>query len=75
MKQQSPKYVPREWMLVHAYEKAIEGDNAPLLELYQLFKRPYDEQSAEIEAKFYVKAPIEIYQSNTGEGSGVQFMS
>jgi uncharacterized protein YdiU (UPF0061 family) len=40
MKQASPKYVPREWMLVTAYKAADAGDYGPLRTLHQLFKTP-----------------------------------
>lgn len=58
MKQASPKYVPREWMLVDAYKNAekkrertgngkeemeIPGNYEPLRKLHQLLKTPYDE--------------------------------
>ena len=42
MKQASPKYVPREWMLVTAYKAAEQGDYAPMRTLHQLFKTPCD---------------------------------
>jgi uncharacterized protein YdiU (UPF0061 family) len=40
MKQASPKYVPREWMLVTAYKAAETGDYAPMRILHELFKTP-----------------------------------
>jgi uncharacterized protein YdiU (UPF0061 family) len=40
MKQASPKYVPREWMLVTAYKAAETGDYAPMRTLHELFKTP-----------------------------------
>jgi len=46
MRSVSPKYVPREWMLVDAYTKAQNGDYSMVHELYSLFTRPYDEQPA-----------------------------
>lgn len=52
MKAVNPKYVPREWMLVGAYAAAQEKNFGPMLELHELFKRPYDEQP-EFEARFY----------------------
>src|SRR4051812_47669206 len=44
MKQVSPKYIPREWMLVTAYERVNIGDFSILKELKTLFSQPYDEQ-------------------------------
>lgn len=55
----SPKYVPREWMLVSAYTAAEGGDYAQLLALQQLFRRPFDEQP-EHEAAFYRRAPDDL---------------
>lgn len=52
MKQQSPKYVPREWMLVEAYTAANRGDYSVVHELYELFRHPYDEQPR-FEDKYY----------------------
>merc|ERR1712039_579880 len=40
----SPKYVPREWMLKAAYDKAGGGDFTLVKELFELFKQPYAEQ-------------------------------
>lgn len=53
----NPKYVPREWMLIEAYDKASRGDYSVVQELYKLFLRPYDEQP-EYEEKYYRRAPI-----------------
>ena len=50
MRVSSPKYVPREWMLVEAYEQAQVGSYDTLKELAVLFENPYDEQS-ELENK------------------------
>jgi hypothetical protein len=54
MRRASPKYVPREWMLVDAYTKAKSGDYSEVEALHELFKHPYDEQES-IEAKYYKK--------------------
>lgn len=59
MRQASPKYVPREWMLVAAYKAACRGDHAPLLELQKLFRAPYAEQP-EFEERFYRRTPGEV---------------
>lgn len=69
MQQASPKYVPREWMLVDAYDAAVKGDYGLVHELHQLFERPYDEQP-EFEAKYYKPASAEV----AGNG-GVAFMT
>jgi uncharacterized protein YdiU (UPF0061 family) len=60
MRKVSPKYVPREWMLVRAYTAARKGDYSVIHELENLFLNPYDEQN-EMEDKYYRKAPSEVY--------------
>lgn len=44
MRRASPKYVPREWMLVEAYTAAAKGDYSVVHRLQELFRKPYDEQ-------------------------------
>mmetsp|Transcript_4910 Transcript_4910/g.13702 ORF Transcript_4910/g.13702 Transcript_4910/m.13702 type:complete len:562 (-) Transcript_4910:493-2178(-) len=56
MRTVNPKYIPREWMLVEAYDSAQKGDGAVVNELFRLFESPYDEQP-EMEAKYYRRAP------------------
>ena len=46
MKSVSPKYVPREWMLVEAYEQAQKGAYDRIKELSVVFEHPYDEGTA-----------------------------
>lgn len=60
MREVSPKYIPREWMLVQAYQKAEEGDYTFLHELQTLFLNPYEEQF-QFEKKYFKKAPLEVY--------------
>lgn len=54
MKQCSPKYVPREWMLMHAYREAEQGRYDSLYELERLFQFPYGEQM-QYEVRYYRK--------------------
>lgn len=56
MRAASPKYVPREWMLAAAYSAAEAGDAGPVLELLEIFRRPFDEQPG-AEARFYRRQP------------------
>lgn len=56
MKKASPKYVPREWMLVDAYAAAKMGNYDLVHELHRLFEHPYDEQP-EYHDKYYVRVP------------------
>lgn len=57
MKRTNPKFVPREWMLVDAYEAAAKQDYTLIHELHNLFRRPYDEASKKMSQKYYTKAP------------------
>jgi uncharacterized protein YdiU (UPF0061 family) len=60
MRRTSPKFIPREWMLADAYGKAEAGDFSVLHELMEVLSRPYEEHSAEIEAKYYRRPPSQI---------------
>jgi len=69
MKLASPKYVPREWMLVEAYEAAHKDDFEPLQRLHAIFSLPFDEHS-EMEERYYRKCPPELLTQG-----GVAFMT
>lgn len=66
----SPKFVPRNWMLVRAYEAAYDGDYSIIEELQQLLRSPYDEQTQDLSTKYYRRAPAWAQ-----EMPGVKFMS
>ena len=72
MRAVSPKFVPREWMLLAAYTAAEAGDLAPLHELATLFADPYAEQPS-MDAKYYRRAPAGTYDN--GGKPGCAFMS
>lgn len=55
----NPKFVPREWMLVAAYNAASKGDLTLVMELNHLFEDPYAEQSEELSRKYYRRAALE----------------
>ncbi|MCB9063382.1 MAG: YdiU family protein, partial [Halobacteriovoraceae bacterium] len=57
MKQINPKYTWREWTVVPAYQSAMKGDYSLLRELQEVLSRPYEEQSIEIESKYYQLKP------------------
>lgn len=57
MKRTNPKYTLREWFLVPAYEQAATGDYTLIKELQEIMVHPYDEQSDEIEEKYYKEKP------------------
>eukprot|EP00439_Symbiodinium_sp_Y106_P027688 s3510_g3.t1 len=52
----NPKYIPREWMLVQAYDAAAKGDYGLTHELHRLFLKPYDEQP-EFHDKYFCCTP------------------
>jgi len=72
MRRSSPKYVPREWMLVRAYSEAEKGNYNVIEQLQRLFEQPYDEQK-EYENEYYRRAPDAVYVG-LGQG-GVAYMS
>jgi uncharacterized protein YdiU (UPF0061 family) len=57
MKQTNPKYAWREWLVVPAYQQAMQGNYTLVKELQEVLSRPYDEQSQEIEDKYYRLKP------------------
>ncbi|MGB1238716.1 MAG: protein adenylyltransferase SelO [Pseudomonadales bacterium] len=61
MKSVNPKYSLREWQVVPAYQRAMEGDYSLVHELQAVMAKPYDEQSSEIEAKYYRLKPYEYF--------------
>ena len=63
MKQVNPKYSWREWLVVPAYQKAAEGDYTLVRELQEVLSKPYDEQSLEIENKYYRLRPQEYFKA------------
>jgi uncharacterized protein YdiU (UPF0061 family) len=64
MKRTNPKYAWREWLIVPAYERAMDGDYSLVRELQDVLNDPYDEQSQEREEKYYRLRPREFF--NTG---------
>lgn len=57
MKQINPKYAWREWLIVPAYQQAMQGDYTLVRELQEVLSSPYDEQSQRVEAKYYRLKP------------------
>lgn len=64
MKQVNPKYTWREWLIVPAYQQAMQGDHTLVRELQEVLSHPYDEQSKEVEDKYYSLRPKTFF--NTG---------
>ena len=61
MKLINPKYTLREWHLVWAYQEAEEGNYKPIHELQEIMTNPYNEQTKEIEEKYYIKKPSDFF--------------
>ncbi len=61
MKLINPKYTLREWHLVWAYQEAQNGNYKPVHELQKIMTNPYDEQTKEIEEKYYIKKPSDFF--------------
>eukprot|EP00397_Hematodinium_sp_SG-2012_P011051 GEMP01011179.1.p1 GENE.GEMP01011179.1~~GEMP01011179.1.p1 ORF type:complete len:595 (+),score=144.16 GEMP01011179.1:152-1936(+) len=70
MRKASPKFIPRNWMLLLAYEAAQKKDFSICEELEELFRNPYAEGTEEQIRKWYRKTP----EWAQGKG-GVAFMS
>ncbi|MBL1459139.1 MAG: YdiU family protein [Methylophaga sp.] len=62
MKRVNPKYSLREWLVVPAYQQAKEGDYSLIRELQEVMTNPYDEQSKEVEEKFYRLKPQAFFE-------------
>ncbi|MDC5806897.1 protein adenylyltransferase SelO family protein [Vibrio europaeus] len=63
MKLVNPKYTWREWLIVPAYEQAQKGEFSLIHELQSILANPYDEQSEEVEAKYYQLRPMEYFSA------------
>ncbi|OCL85236.1 hypothetical protein AAX27_02199 [Aliarcobacter thereius] len=61
MKLINPKYILREWHLVWAYKEAEKGNYEPVNELQEIMTKPYEEQTKEIEKKYYTKKPDNFF--------------
>ncbi|PSB55826.1 protein adenylyltransferase SelO [Chamaesiphon polymorphus] len=57
MKQTNPKYAWREWLVVPAYQQAMQGNYTLIKELQEILSYPYDEQSQAVEDKYYRLKP------------------
>ncbi len=61
MKLINPKYSLREWFVRPAYQQASKQDYALVRELQTVMTQPYAQQSEEIEAKYYQRKPVELF--------------
>ncbi|ODN65433.1 hypothetical protein A9E74_02771 [Methylophaga muralis] len=62
MKLMNPKYSLREWFVAPAYQQAAAGDYSLIRELQEIMTKPYEEQSKEVEEKFYMLKPLEFFE-------------
>lgn len=63
MKQVNPKFTWREWLIVPAYQQAENGNYALIHELLEVLNQPYDEQSEEIENRYYRLRPQQFFEA------------
>ena len=63
MRKANPKFTWREWLIVPAYKAAEKGDFTPIHELQKILTAPYDEQSEEVENKYYQLRPLEFFSA------------
>ncbi|MGB7380569.1 MAG: protein adenylyltransferase SelO family protein, partial [Rivularia sp. (in: cyanobacteria)] len=63
MKQTNPKYTWREWLIVPAYQQAMQGDYTLVKELQEVLSHPYNEQSQDIEDKYYRLKPEAFFDA------------
>ena len=63
MQRTNPKYTWREWLIAPAYQQAAQGDTSLVQELQEVFSHPYDEQSAQVAAKYDRLRPREFFNA------------
>ncbi len=63
MKAVNPKYTWREWLIVPAYQQASEGDYTLVKEIQDVLAKPYEEQTKEIEKKYYILRPEQFQRA------------
>ncbi len=63
MKRVNPKVTWREWLIAPAYEQAAQGETSLVQELQEVFRHPYDELPAELEATYDRLRPREFFNA------------
>ena len=63
MKRTNPKYTWREWLIVPAYQQAMQGDYTLIKELQAVLSTPYAEQSKAVEDKYYRLKPQAFFNA------------
>ena len=62
MKLVNPKYSLREWFVVPAYQQATKREYSLVRELQEVMTQPYEEQSKNVEEKYYKLKPSEFFE-------------
>jgi len=63
MRLANPKLTWREWLIAPAYERAAHGDFSLIKDLQAVLSHPYDEPSAEAEARYDRLRPTEFFNA------------
>ena len=63
MQRTNPKITWREWLIAPAYQQAEQGDTSLIQELQEVFSRPYDAPSPELEARYDRLKPREFFNA------------
>ncbi len=63
MRRLNPAVTWREWLIAPAYEQAAQGDTTLIQELQAVFSHPYEEPSAELEARYDRLKPREFFNA------------
>lgn len=63
MKQVNPKYIWREWHVAPAYQLAMGNDYTLVRELQEVLSQPFNEQSKEVEDKYYRLRPQAFFKA------------
>ncbi len=59
----NPKFTWREWLIAPAYQQAEQGEFSLIQELQEVFSHPYDEQSAQLGARYDRLKPQEFFNA------------
>ena len=63
MLQVNPKYTWREWLVVPAYEQAMQGEYTLVQSLQNVLTHPYDEQTPDVAAEYNRMKPKAFYRA------------
>jgi len=63
MQRVNPTLTWREWLIAPAYERAATGDFSQIHDLQEMFRHPYDQPSAEVDARVDRLRPREFFNA------------